>query len=296
MGGPELSGLESAGGLALAAGILTDDENSFLNFGIAETDEDFAGFIVVDSAAVLNSNSPLSTILPTRDGLLVYKIQSGDTLSKIAAGFGISLNTILSANQNLRANLIRPGQEILILPVSGVLHQVQEGETPEFIAALYGVDVSQILRHNRDVRSGTLIIPGVKIKKTTVAVSISQLPDLRGYFILPTTGWNWGRLHPVNGVDIANACGTSIYAAAEGLVTAAPPYGWNDGYGHYVDIEHPNGVLTRYAHTSKNAVSAGDYVLQGDLIAYIGNTGNTHGPTGCHLHFEVRGAKNPFTQ
>lgn len=296
MGGPETDLDYEANGLASAASILSEEDGTFLNFDIAETDEDFAGFVILDSAAVLNSSSPLSTLLPTRDGLLVYKIQSGDTLSKIAASFGISLNTILSANPNLRANLIRPGQEIVILPISGVLHQVQEGETPESVAALYGVDVSQILKYNRDARSGALIIPGAKTKKTTVAVSTSQLPDLRGYFILPTTGWNWSRLHPINAVDIANACGTPIYAAAEGLVTAASSYGWNDGYGHYVDIEHPNGIITRYAHTNKNAVSVGDYVLQGDLIAYIGNTGNTHGPTGCHLHFEVRGAKNPFAQ
>ncbi|OGY63466.1 MAG: hypothetical protein A3I24_01690 [Candidatus Harrisonbacteria bacterium RIFCSPLOWO2_02_FULL_41_13b] len=284
------------GGPALAQSILIEDEDSFLNFPISENDEDFGGFVVLDSAAVLNANSPLSNLLPTRDGLLVYKIQAGDTLSKIAANFGISLNTILLANPDLRANLIRPGQEIVVLPISGVLHQVQEDETPESIASLYGVDVSQILKYNRNLSAATFVIPGAKVKKTTVAISTSQLPDLRGYFILPTTGWNWGRLHPTNAVDIANACGTPIYAAAEGLIISAPSYGWNDGYGHYVDIEHPNGVLTRYAHTSQNAVSAGDYVSQGDLIAYIGNTGNTHGPTGCHLHFEIRGARNPFVK
>ena len=113
---------------------------------------------------------------------------------------------------------------------------------------------------------------------------------------MPTTGWNWGRLHNYNAVDIANACGTSIYAAAEGLVIDEKSFGWNGGYGHYVDIEHPNGVITRYAHTEKNSVSVGDYVAQGDVIAYIGNTGLTHGVTGCHLHFEVRGARNPFTK
>ena len=59
-------------------------------------------------------------------------------------------------------------------------------------------------------------------------------------------------------------------------------------------IEHPNGTKTRYAHTDENFVRVGDYIAQGKEIATIGSTGNTHGPTGCHLHFEIYGAKNPF--
>ncbi len=114
------------------------------------------------------------------------------------------------------------------------------------------------------------------------------------YFIMPTTGWNWGQLHEYNAVDIANNCGTPIYAAAEGLVIESVSNGWNEGYGNYIKIEHPNRTITVYGHLSKNIASSGKYVFQGDLIAYMGNTGNTHGPTGCHLHFEVRGAKNPL--
>jgi murein DD-endopeptidase MepM/ murein hydrolase activator NlpD len=71
---------------------------------------------------------------------------------------------------------------------------------------------------------------------------------------------------------------------------------WNDGYGHFLLIEHPNGTKTRYAHLQSMMVSVGQYVNQGDRIALMGNTGNTHGPTGCHLHFEVLGAKNPFAK
>jgi lysostaphin len=122
------------------------------------------------------------------------------------------------------------------------------------------------------------------------------LPDLAGYFAIPTTGWNWGRLHKYNAVDIANACGTPIYASAEGLIVEAASSGWNEGYGEYIVIEHPNGTKTKYAHNRKIMVSIGDYVLKGDQIAEIGNTGFTHGPTGCHLHFEIFGAKNPFAK
>lgn len=117
-----------------------------------------------------------------------------------------------------------------------------------------------------------------------------------GYFKMPTTGWNWGRLHNQNAVDVANNCGTPIYAAAEGLITESASDGWNSGYGKYIKIKHPNNTETLYSHNNENVILAGQYVEQGDLIAYMGNTGNTHGPTGCHLHFEVRGAKNPLAK
>jgi lysostaphin len=122
------------------------------------------------------------------------------------------------------------------------------------------------------------------------------LPSLPGFFAIPTTGWNWGKLHNNNAIDIANACGTPIYAAAEGLVVEEFSNGWNDGYGKYIVIEHPNNTRTKYAHNQRNLVSVGDYVLKGDQIGVIGNTGLTHGPTGCHLHFEVKGARNPFSK
>jgi murein DD-endopeptidase MepM/ murein hydrolase activator NlpD len=67
--------------------------------------------------------------------------------------------------------------------------------------------------------------------------------------------------------------------------------GWNGGYGTYIVIKHENGTQTLYAHNSSNTVSVGDEVEQGDVIGYVGQTGKATGP---HLHFEVRGAKNPF--
>lgn len=290
--------------LAVAMGSETDSLEAgqvFIgNFEVASDQNSTAGFVVIDGDSVLNAGNPLSTILPTRDGLLAYKVQKGDTLSKIASNFGISLNTIFWANSSV-GNNIRPGQELVILPVSGVLHQIEEGETIDSIAEFYVVPASKILQYNKQAASklkigSTLVIPDAKPKKTFATASLADLPNYPGYFILPTTGWNWSKLHYFNGVDIANACGTPIYAAAEGLVVKQNESGWNDGYGGFVELEHPNGAITKYAHTQKNLVAIGDYVLQGDIIARIGNTGNVHGPTGCHLHFEIHGAKNPFAK
>jgi len=278
-----------------------NDGGSPIDFGFSSGGEE-TRFLIVDSDSLLNVNNPLSNVLPTRGGLIIYKVQKGDNLSRIAANFGISLNTIFWANANLQARGLKPGQEIVILPVTGVLHQIKEGDTLESIAAQYGVPAERILNANPTLAPSkissvsSIIIPDSRPLRSNQLSSVENLPSLPGYFAIPTTGWNWGQLHNYNAVDIANACGTPIYAAAEGLVVEASSGSWADGYGNYVLIEHPNGTKTKYAHNEKNLVSVGDYVSKGDQIALIGNTGLTHGPTGCHLHFEVRGARNPFSK
>lgn len=104
-------------------------------------------------------------------------------------------------------------------------------------------------------------------------------------------GWRWGRMH--RGIDIAGPIGTPIVAAAPGVVTYA---GWNDGgYGNLVELEHPDGSLTLYAHNHRILVNKGQKVTQGQQIAEMGNTGRSTGP---HLHFEIhpagQGAINPM--
>ncbi len=94
-------------------------------------------------------------------------------------------------------------------------------------------------------------------------------------------GPRWGRMH--KGIDIAAPTGTPIHAAADGVVVSA---GWNrGGYGKLVDIRHPDGTLTRYAHNSKIVVRKGQQVQQGQRISLMGSTGFSTGP---HLHFEIR--------
>ena len=93
-------------------------------------------------------------------------------------------------------------------------------------------------------------------------------------------GWRWGRMH--RGVDVAGPVGTPIVAAAPGVIEQA---GWNSGgFGNLVEIRHPDGSMTRYAHNSRLNVSSGQQVAQGQQIAEMGSTGYSTGP---HLHFEV---------
>jgi murein DD-endopeptidase MepM/ murein hydrolase activator NlpD len=98
------------------------------------------------------------------------------------------------------------------------------------------------------------------------------------------------RFHPVlrtwrahQGVDYSANTGTPVRAVGDGTVRRAL---YSGGYGNVVDIQHPNGWVTRYAHLSRFAPRArgGARVLQGDVIGYVGATGLATGP---HLHFEV---------
>jgi len=261
-------------------------------------ENDFAGFVLIDKGSFLSVTSPTSDAAPASKGkLLVYKVVSGDTLSTIAAKFGISVNTIVWANNLKSSNFVRPDQEIVILPVSGVLHDVKAGETIDSIAALYNVTPKQIATFNKNkiVEGDTVVVPNAKPKAAKTA---STLPDVGDYLAFPIKdGWNWGRLHD-DAVDISDSCGTPIYASAEGLVTeVGNPNNWNGGFGGFIRIKHPlNNIETLYAHNSVNLVSLGDYVSRGDTIAKIGKTGKVTGPTGCHVHFGVFGAQNPFAK
>ena len=93
--------------------------------------------------------------------------------------------------------------------------------------------------------------------------------------------WGGSDFHP--GIDIANDMGTPIVATADGTVTTA---GWNSGgYGNMVDIDHGNGIMTRYGHAMQVVVVPGQHVRRGQVIAYMGSTGYSTGP---HCHYEVR--------
>lgn len=97
------------------------------------------------------------------------------------------------------------------------------------------------------------------------------------------------RLHPIFGVramhegmDFAAEVGTPVLATADGVVTFAGKYG---GYGNMIEIDHGNGLTTRYAHNHANAVAVGQRVTRGQIIAQVGSTGLTTSP---HVHYEVR--------
>lgn len=145
------------------------------------------------------------------------------------------------------------------------------------------------------------VTPGEEELGDAISPTDPDLASSKDYFSKPAQGYNFGKIHNNNAVDIANSCGTTVFASAEGLVVPDKNYpdgktGWNGGYGSFVLIEHPSGAKTRYARLEKVSVEVGDFVKQGQKIGLMGSTGNVHGVTGCHLHFEVLGATNPFVK
>jgi murein DD-endopeptidase MepM/ murein hydrolase activator NlpD len=133
---------------------------------------------------------------------------------------------------------------------------------------------------------------------TEVVFSRSPAPALaRGGALLPAGLPVWARLtgrfgmraHPISGgmrahsgVDLAAPYGSPIVATADGVIGTA---GWSGGYGLLVAISHGGGVQTRYGHLSRLNVAAGQQVRRGDVIGFVGSTGESTGP---HVHYEVR--------
>lgn len=238
----------------------------------------------------------------------VYTVKPGDTLSQIADMFDVSTNTIRWANDF--SGSIQPGQELVILPISGLSHTVKSGGTIADIAKIYDADVREIALFNgisedKYLEKGDVVIvphaekqapvssSSKSIAKSNSTSSSSSSSTSSSWLIRPVSGGYTSQgIHGYNAVDIAGLQrGAAIYASASGKVILAKSSGWNGGYGTYAVIEHSNGVQTLYAHMSSINVKTGQWVEQGQLLGGIGSTGRS---TGNHLHFEVRGGRNPF--
>ena len=235
--------------------------------------------------------------------IIEYTVQPGDTANSIANEYGISTKTLLLANDLSSSSLIKVGQTLVILPVDGVLHVVGSGDTVSGIAKTYEIEQNDIVTYNALINSGDiyigdiLIVPGGTMPKRAVA-SVSQVPLADNYFIFPVQGKISQGLHYYNAIDIANKCGTPVYAAAAGVVQRASGNGsYNYGMGNYITILHNNGTVTYYGHLMSLLVKPGDKVYVGQNIALMGGGRGMAGAgksTGCHLHFQVVGARNPL--
>ncbi|MGD0328391.1 MAG: peptidoglycan DD-metalloendopeptidase family protein [Minisyncoccia bacterium] len=267
-----------------------------------------------DDSALVPFSGPDGTIADVASSappgrISVYVVRSGDTLSEIADMFGVSINTIIWANNLSGANDVHSGDTLIILPVSGTERIVAKGDTLKSIAKKYGADANEIAQFNGLDSSAplavgsTIIIPGGELSIPAPSSRSSRAarepylggsgPEQASYYSNPVPGAILTQgLHGWNAVDLGAARGTPIHAAADGTIIVARNNGaWNGGYGNYVVITHDNGTQTLYAHMTHSIVSPGQPVLSGQIIGYVGSTGESTGP---HLHFEVRGAANPF--
>lgn len=271
------------------------------------------GISVINDTALLSDAGPSGTIadIETRErqGMMTtYVVHKGDTLQQVAKMFAVSVDTIVWANDLDRKAALREGQTLVILPIDGVLYMVKKGDTLKSITKKHKGSVDEILEFN-DLSEDTVLAVGDTLiipngenaaaprpsPSAGSSARYASYPSYAGYYMLPLlNGHKTQGIHGHNGVDYGAPKGSPVYAAADGIVKvsnyrAGNP--WFGGYGNYVAIEHPNGTQTLYAHMSAVEASVGDTVRQGQIIGKVGNTGRSTGP---HLHFEVRGAKNPF--
>lgn len=267
---------------------------------------------IVDNALVAMGNGANPADSSSQE-TSVYVVRTGDSISQIAPMFGVSVNTILWANDMKQGDTLTPGEVLVVLPISGIEHTVTAGQTLNSIATLYKADPLEIARYNgitADTKLAVgdkLIVPdavrteesatpiqdlGASIAKDEQYYQKYPVKNLAQYFIDPVPGYRKSQgIHDNNAIDLAIAQGTPIHAAAGGRVTLART-GYNGGFGNMVIISHPNGTETLYAHQSKIVTETGAQVFQGEVIGYVGSTGHSTGP---HLHFEVHGARNPGT-
>jgi LysM repeat protein len=265
--------------------------------------------IVGGTSLAAESQAPVQSKSNEEDQISIYVVHSGDTLPAIAKMFGVTVNTIRWGN-DLKSNTITVGQTLVILPISGIQHVVKSGDTLESIAKQHKGDLDEILQYNNLTRSSKLAIGDVIVVPDGESTAVSSggsgsgssggssgsgYPVYDGYYLRPIVGGvKTQGIHGHNGVDLASSYGANILASADGQVIISRNSGWNGGYGDYIVISHKNGTQTLYAHLSGTAVSVGDFVKQGQVIGYMGHSGQVNGPTGTHLHFEIRGARNPF--
>lgn len=260
-------------------------------------------------------------VFPVDDSISLYEVKKGDTLATVAKLFGVSKNTIMWAN-DLKSETLTPGQSIIILPITGVRHTVKSGDTIASIAKKYKGDVDDIAKYNgvapdaKLAANDVIIVPEGEIAAPTIATvkktitkvtyglssgSVSTYEKLLdtysastppGFLIRPISGGRKSQgLHGHNGVDLAANIGTPVVASGSGTIISAKSSGYNGGYGQMIIISHAGNIQTVYGHLSRVDVVVGQTVAQGEVIGAVGNSGKSTGP---HLHFEVRGAKNPF--
>lgn len=236
---------------------------------------------------------------------LEYTIESGDTLSGLAARFGLKEQTILQNNTIPNKHRLKVGDKLIIPPVDGIRHIVAKNEKIADIAKKYRVKEEAILNQNGLNKENLTLAEGRKLIIPGAIKVISRYTTTKGYYAPGTiTGLKY--VGPVGGtlikpaagkltqgfrrghyaLDIGNRKKGPIFASANGKVTKAQ-CGWNGGYGCMILVDHENGLQTLYAHNEKLYVKVGDSVTQGQTIAWMGNTGRVRGVTGIHVHFEV---------
>ena len=221
-----------------------------------------------------------------------YIVKRGDTISGIAYKMGLkNIGTIFSANNVTNAKRIMSGTHLTIPSMDGILYTVKKEDSLDNISKKFNVPIEALLDANdlSDVEisfNTKLFIPGaslsiMELKKAMGELFIypinGRLTSPFGYRRDPFTG----RKSFHSGIDLAAPTGTPIKVILDGVVNLTS---YSRIFGNYVIVTHPNGYQTLYGHVSAFSAKKGDRVSQGDIIAFVGNTGMSTGP---HVHLSI---------
>ena len=235
-----------------------------------------------------------SIVVPTATTSVPSTLSSPSASSRINPEFNAKLRSdSLQANRGKRQQSI---DEQASIPIEVPPPETSSAASPRGLVASAPAPAEN---YNRAIRTplGQTVSPEMPSLSAPDMYRPENADKFNGY-IWPTKGvvtsgfgMRWGRMH--KGIDIAAPIGTPVVAAAPGVVVSA---GWNSGgYGNLVEIQHPDGSVTLYAHNNRILVRRGQEVQQGQQISEMGSTGFSTGP---HCHFEVhpsgRGAVNPI--
>ena len=301
----------------------TKEELSQPDKGMTLVSSDFVNELSVKPINVLlgsvQSNEAAQAQMINGGEMHTYHItEEGETVESLAALFGVETIDVYNEDNSQPVTEVEPGDRVcirnIVEPVS--VEMVEEGrikeviefetikkETDEYykgdsileqdgrdglqvfegtITKVSGVETErhatkepEILRKKKD----KIILVGTAERPKTAATGTFIMP-INNYVVTSEMGGRWGRMH--EGMDFGAPTGTPIYASDGGKIIKANYW---SGHGLCVEVDHGNGIITRYSHCSAVMVSIGDLVYQGQHIANVGNTGHSFG---SHLHFEVR--------
>lgn len=300
---------------SIASKYITDEANLVSEPTFVQNVEIVSKF--VEEESIMQSDTAVSLLDVNSEQGQKYAIQSGDTLYQVAINAEMTMEELLALNPGLTENsILKIGQEInLVVPVP-LLSVIIEEEVvyneviPKTVETInndneyktYRRVITQGSDGSKEVTAKVTKVNGIEQSKEVISETVLVSPTVEkvevgtlttppkkaiGSFIYPVSGaritsgygMRWGTLHAA--IDFACSAGTSIKASDGGTVVFS---GWNGGYGYMVKIDHGNGFQTVYAHNSSNAVTVGQKVAQGEVIAYVGSTGDS---TGNHVHFEI---------
>jgi murein DD-endopeptidase MepM/ murein hydrolase activator NlpD len=210
---------------------------------------------------------------PGSEQACVHVVQRGEALSRVAARYGVSRQSLIASNQIGGNGGVKVGQRLGIPGCKG--RGAPRARTPVEPAVIMLEDGLLLTRVGPDRIPTRLFVAVPEFGADSIEFGWPVDGVLASAFGRRRTGWHAG-------IDIQVDLGTPVVAAASGTVIFS---GWAASYGRAVKLQHANGFVTIYAHNNENLVQVGDVVEAGGVVATAGRSGHA---SGSHLHFEIR--------